>query len=202
MPGDSTLIVTTRTGVRPLGVRGEPLHNAAGQLRRVVRRRLGDQVADLLADPQLHEDGKTIDWYAGWAGEVKRVADLEPSRRAALLSQVDLMLGDIGRLGETLAQASSRAGDADGSGVVGRCLQLAARHPAESFVFLVGERPVVVCWGYEKEVADALVPPNLPRAPKPKTPPAVIPSSEHRPVLTAPAVLPVTATRVAAPPGI
>ena len=53
MPGESTLIVTTRSGVRPLGVRGEPLHNAAPQLRRVVRRRLGDAAADLLADPQL-----------------------------------------------------------------------------------------------------------------------------------------------------
>src|SRR5215475_3042824 len=101
--GDTTLIVTTRSDVRPLGVRGEPLHNAAAQLRRVIRRRLGDNAADLLADPQLHEDGKAIDWYAGWPGEVTRVADLEPSRRAAVLSQVDLMLGDISRLGETLA---------------------------------------------------------------------------------------------------
>ena len=57
MAGESTLIVTTRTGVRPLGVRGEPLHNAASQLRRVIRRRLGDPAADLLAEPQLHEDG-------------------------------------------------------------------------------------------------------------------------------------------------
>ena len=48
MAGDNTLIVTTRTGVRPLGVRGEPLHNAAGQLRRVLQRRLGEQAADLL----------------------------------------------------------------------------------------------------------------------------------------------------------
>src|SRR5215470_1292301 len=122
MAGDNTLIVTTRAGVRPLGVRGEPLHNAAAQLRRVVRRRLGNQAADLLADPQLHEDGKAIDWYANWPGQVSRVADLEPSRRAALLSQVDLMLGDIGRLGETLAHTSSQTGDADGSGVVGRSL--------------------------------------------------------------------------------
>ena len=50
MPGDSTLIVTTQSGVRPLGVRGEPLHNSAPQLRRVVRRRLGDAAADLLAE--------------------------------------------------------------------------------------------------------------------------------------------------------
>ena len=169
MAGEHTLIVTTRTGVRPLGVRGEPLHNAAGQLRRVVRRRLGDQAADLLADPQLHEDGNAIDWYASWTGEVARVADLEPSRRAAHLSQVDLMLGDINRLGETLAGA----GDAEGSGVVGRSLQLAARHPAESFVYLVGDKPVIVCWGYEKEAAGMLMPPNLPRAPEPSRPPVL-----------------------------
>ena len=195
MAGDNTLIVTTRTGVRPLGVRGEPLHNAAGQLRRVVRRRLGDQAADMLADPQLHEDGKAIDWYANWPGDVTRVADLEPSRRAALLSQVDLALGDIGRLGETLAQASSRTGNVDDSGVVGRSLQLAARHPAESFVYLVGERPVVVCWGYEKEDAPALLTPALPRVPEP------VPTPARVPVLEAPAVLPVAATRLA-PAGI
>ena len=191
MAGDSTLIVTTRAGVRPLGVRGEPLHNAADQLRRVVRRRLGDQAADLLADPQLHEDGKAIDWYAAWPGEVKRVADLEPARRAALLAQVDVMLGDIGKLGETLAQASSRTGGADDSGVVGRSLQLAAQHPAESFVYLIGERPVVVCWGYEKEAASALLTPNLPSVPAPPAVPARVP------VLGAAGALPVTALRTA-----
>jgi len=66
MAGESTLIVTTRSGVRPLGVRGEPLHNSAVQLGRIVRRRLGDAAADLLAEPQLHADGKDIDWYANW----------------------------------------------------------------------------------------------------------------------------------------
>src|SRR5215475_11691931 len=81
-----TLIVTTRSGVRPLGVRGQPLHNAAAQLRRVVRRRLGDATATLLADPQPHEDGKAIDWYADAEGEVKRVADLPPAERSAILT--------------------------------------------------------------------------------------------------------------------
>jgi len=198
----STLIVTTRTGVRPLGVRGEPLHNAAAQLRRVVQRRLGDHAADLLADPQLHEDGQAIDWYASWPGEVKRVAELEQSRRAALLAQVDLTLGDIGRLGQTLAQTSSKSGGVDDSGLIGRSLQLAARHPAESFVFLVGDRPVVVCWGYEKEAASGLLTPTLPRVPGPQAPPANNSIVDHRPVLQAPAVLPVTAARVIAPAGI
>jgi hypothetical protein len=179
MSGESTLIVTTRTGVRPLGVRGEPLHNWASPLRSAIRRRLGDATADLLADPQLHEDGKAIDWYAGWTGEVTKVADLEPARRGEILAEVDAALAEIARLGATL----SVAGLGEESGMIGRSLQLAARKPAESFVFLVGGRPVVVCWGYEKEAAASLIGPALPRLP------------ERRSVLDAPAARPMLPVR-------
>src|SRR6478735_7801967 len=162
MAGESTLIATTRTGVRPLGVRGEPLHNWAAQLRGAIRRRLGDDAANLLAEPQLHEDGKAIDWYAGWIGEVRKVADLEPARRSAILAEVDAALADIAKLGATL----SAAGQGEESGLIGRSVQLAAKKPAESFVFLVGDKPVVVCWGYEKESAASLMGPALPRVPE------------------------------------
>ena len=63
-----TLILTTRLGVRPLGVRGDPLHAVAGQLLAVIRRRLGDGPANLLAEPQLRESGDGIDWYAAQDG--------------------------------------------------------------------------------------------------------------------------------------
>src|SRR5438309_11734840 len=99
MAGDTTLIVTTRSGVRPLGVRGEPLHNAAPQLRRVVRRRLGDEAAGLLADPQLHEDGKAIDWYADWSGPVRPLSALEPERRTEVMATLERSLAEIRRLG-------------------------------------------------------------------------------------------------------
>lgn len=154
MPGDSTLVVTTRSGVRPLGVRGEPLHNAAPQLRRVVRRRLGDAAADLLADPQPHEDGKAIDWHAGWPGAVRPVNELEPARRTEVLAEVERTLAEIRRLGDTLASTGSR----EDTGLVGLSLKLAARAPSPSFIFLVGDRPVIVAWGYEKEAAAALLP--------------------------------------------
>ena len=169
MPGDSTLIVTTQSGVRPLGVRGEPLHNSAPQLRRVVRRRLGDAAADLLADPQPHEDGKAIDWHAGWTGAVRPVADLDPARRAEVLADVDSTLAEIRRLGDALAAAGPR----EDMGLVGLSLKLAARAPSPSFVFLVGERPVIVAWGYEKEAATALLPIAIAQVPR------------HRPVLEA-----------------
>ena len=154
MPGDSTLVVTTQSGVRPLGVRGEPLHNSAPQLRRVVRRRLGDAAADLLADPQPHEDGKAIDWHAGWTGAVRPIGDLDPARRDEVLAGVERTLAEIRRLGDALAAAGPR----EDMGLVGLSLKLAARAPSPSFVFLVGDRPVIVAWGYEKEAATALLP--------------------------------------------
>jgi hypothetical protein len=191
MTGETTLIATTRTGVRPLGVRGEPLHNWAAQLRGAIRRRLGDGAADLLADPQLHEDGKAIDWYAAWTGEVHKVADLDPARRSEILAQVDSALSTIARFGATL----SASGHGEDSGLIGRSLQLAAKKPADSFVFLVGDRPVVVCWGYEKEAATGLMGPALPRVPErrsvldaPPPPPAV----RAMPVRTVPRTIPPT----------
>ena len=177
MAGETTLIVTTRSGVRPLGVRGEPLHNSAPQLRRVVRRRLGDGPADLLAEPQLHEDGKAIDWYADWPGTVQPLSALDPARREEILTGVERSLADIRRLGEQFAAAGPR----EDMGLVGLSLQLAARAPADSFVFLVGDRPVIVCWGYEKEAANALLPAPLPQ------PPVAAPSARQS-VLEAPPV--------------
>ncbi|MGD9881581.1 MAG: hypothetical protein AB7F22_00110 [Reyranella sp.] len=186
MAGQSTLIVTTKSGVRPRGVRGEPLHNAAPQLSRVVRRRLGDAAADLLAEPQLHEDGKAIDWYAGWPGTVQPLSALAPERRAGVIADIDKTLADIRRLGDSLAGTGPR----EESGIVGLSLQLAARAPSESFIFMIGERPAIVCWGYDKETAAGLLPASLPAPPSPPV---------RRPVLEAPAGRPVAGT--SRPPG-
>lgn len=193
-----TLIVTTRSGVRPLGVRGAPLHNAAAQLRRVVRRRLGDGAAILLADPQLHDDGSAIDWYADARGEVRAVVDLEPARRTAILADVDRTLESIRQLGVTLGAAGSSDDAPHDTGVVGRSLQLAARRPAETFVFLVGEQPVVVCWGYEKEAAASLLP-AMARAPSPAPTPKLARVSVLDPP---PPVLPATLPAAAGIPWV
>ena len=171
-----TLILTTRLGVRPLGVRGDPLHAVAGQLLAVIRRRLGDGPANLLAEPQLREGGDGIDWYAAQHGDVRRLADVSEGERAAALQTVDAHLDAIRGLGTQLAASPS----SDEAQLIGRSLQLATSRPSDNFIYLVDGQPVITAWGYEADAAASLqgfTPPPLPAVAPPAPPMAALASA-------------------------
>jgi hypothetical protein len=172
-----TLIMTTRLGVRPLGVRGDPLHAVAGQLLAVIRRRLGDGPADLLAEPQLRETGDGIDWYAARSGAVRKLADLDESERAQVLRTVDSHLESIRSLG---AQLKTSPGSEEAR-LIGRSLELATARPSDDFIHVVDGQPVIAAWGYEADAAAGLqsfAPPPVPapirRAPVLASAPALL----------------------------
>ncbi|HTG20743.1 MAG TPA: hypothetical protein VK681_11920 [Reyranella sp.] len=161
-----TLILTTRLGVRPLGVRGDPLHAVASQLLAVIRRRLGDGPADLLADPQLRETGDGIDWYAARSGPVRRLADLDENERATVLATVESHLDSIRSLGAQLKDSSA----SEEARLIGRSLELATTRPSDDFVYVVDGQPVIAAWGYEADAAaslQAFAPPPVPMSPRP-----------------------------------
>lgn len=161
-----TLILTTRLGVRPLGVRGEPLHAVAGQLLSVIRRRLGDGPANLLAEPQLRESGDGIDWYAARSGTVRRFSELSETERRETLRAVDAHLAAIRNLGSQLAASPS----SDEARLIGQSLHLATMRPSDDFIYLVDGQPVIAAWGYEADAAASLqagVLPSLPAAAAP-----------------------------------
>ena len=168
-----TLLMTTRLGVRPLGVRGDPLHAVAGQLLAVIRRRLGDGPANLLADPQLRESGDGIDWYAAQSGRVQRLSELGESERADVLRIAEAPLDAIRALGAQL-QASATSEEAR---LIGRSLELATARPSDDFVFVVDGQPVIVAWGYEADAAASLQPFALATVPAPATPAAILASA-------------------------
>jgi len=192
----TTLVRTTLTGVRPLGVRGEPLHTTHEQIRGVIRRRLGERHARLLAEPQHDDAGRRIDWYSDIPGGVAPLSSLPEAARVETLAQVDALIADIAALGAQLQQAPS----ADAR-ITGRALELACRRPSDDYVFMVGEQPVVVCWGYEPDAATTLLPPTFPAATlavaAPVPPPALVPA----PIVGAPLAppfVPAATTAVAA----
>jgi hypothetical protein len=177
--GDSpTLILTTRLGVRPLGVRGDPLHAVASQLLAVIRRRLGDGPADLLADPQLRETGDGIDWYAARSGPVRRLADLDENERANVLATVEGHLDSIRALGGQLKESSG----GEQARLIGRSLELATTRPSDDFVYVVDGQPVIAAWGYEADAAAGLQAFAAPPVPMPPRPAAIL--------AAAPALLP------------
>ncbi|MBI2735586.1 MAG: hypothetical protein HYX38_03410 [Rhodospirillales bacterium] len=171
-----TLILTTRLGVRPLGVRGDALHNVAGQLLAVIRRRLGEGPANLLAEPQLREGGDGIDWYAARSGEVRRFAELNESERAAALETVETRLAAIRSLGAVLQESTG----SEEARLIGRSLELATARPSDDFIFLVDGEPVIAAWGYEADAVAGLapfVPPPVPAPARPMPAPAVMASA-------------------------
>ena len=167
----NTLVSTTLAGARPLGVRGEPLHNAHDQIRGALRRRLGERYARLLAEPQSYDGGRATDWYTTATGPVQRLSSLPATRQQALLSEVDGLLGDI----EALARRFGEAESEDGR-LLGRALSLAVRRPSDDYLFLVGDQPVIVCWGYESDSTGAPVAPVLvPDSERPRALPDAMP---------------------------
>lgn len=167
-----TLIMTTRLGVRPLGVRGDPLHAVAGQLIAVIRRRLGDGPADLLAEPQLRESGDGIDWYAARTGDVRRLSELGESERADTLRTIENHLAAIRTLGAQLQSGSSEE-----ARLIGRSLELATSRPSDDFVFVVDGQPVIAAWGYEADAVASLQPLALAPVPSPARPVATMASA-------------------------
>src|SRR6266851_5780863 len=161
-----TLILTTRLGVWPLGVRGDPLHAVANQLLAVIRRRLGDGPADLLAEPQMRETGDGIDWYAARSGAVRQLADLDESERANILATIQNHLESIRTLGGQLKDSSA----SEEAHLIGRSLELATTRPSDDFVYVVDGQPVIAAWGYEADAAaslQAFAPPPVPLPPRP-----------------------------------
>ncbi len=168
------LLTTTRLGVRPLGVRGEPLHSVAGQLLSVIRRRLGDGTAELLADPQLRESGDGIDWYAHRGGTVQRLSELSDSERAEILHKAEERLAAIRALGAQLKGSET----SEEARLIGRALELSTSRPSDDFVFVVDGQPVIVAWGYEADAAASLQPAfTLATVPPAATPQAVFASA-------------------------
>ena len=168
-----TLLMTTRLGVRPLGVRGDPLHAVAGQLLAVIRRRLGDGPANLLAEPQMRESGDGIDWYAAQGGTARRLSELGEDERSDVLRTVETHIQAIRTLGGQL-QASATSEEAR---LIGRSLELATARPSDDFIFVVDGQPVIVAWGYEAEAAASMQPLPVAIVPKPLPPAAVFASA-------------------------
>lgn len=136
----------TLAGLHPLGAVGHPVYLAAAQLRTAIARRLGPQLADLLAIPQRHEDGALIDWYAPHPGPVVPWSAASSDERAAAWAALQARQARIQDLAERLRGEPDHERQ-----VFGRLLAQVTRFPAAEYLYLVDGEPVLTFWGFVQD---------------------------------------------------
>lgn len=176
---------------RALGLAGDPVWRAAGQLRAAIAARLSREHAELLAVPEAEPSGRTIDWYAPFDGDVKRLGELGETERREMLDRVHRLHGEIAGLA-TQMEAVERS---NAERNFARLLRQALTAPGEETLYVVDGRPVMTFWGFTAEAA-------LPGVFLPSLPPAVAPRVAAPPVsrpeavmASAPALAAVAASR-------
>jgi hypothetical protein len=148
---------------RALGLAGDPVWRAAGQLRAAIAARLSREHADLLAIPEVDPTGRRIDWYAPFEGEARRLADAGDAERAQALEEVQRLHGDLARLADTMETPERSSAERN----FARLLRHALTAPGEETLYVVDGKPVMTFWGFTADAslpgAFLASPPVLPR---------------------------------------
>ena len=163
-----TLITRTfAEGLRPLGPASQ--RNPA-LIIETVRSHLSPAHVMLFCEPSPKPDGVTTDWYAQCAGAVRQLDNLDEDEASAVRSRLGQLVEDILGLADRLEEAG---GDSARAGA--QALRHGVEVPASDAIWLVGDQPVLVNWGYTLDVDLAprgiirrLIPPRSPpRQPSP-----------------------------------
>ncbi len=160
-------------GMRETGGFGQPLHALYPQIRAVLASELGPEAATLLAEPVVDRANNRVDWYTEGDPDHPPTAlsDLPEKRRQPILAQVHDLLERGRDVAERYA-ASKEARRAQ----LGAMLRVALSAPAETDLFLVEGRPVMIRWGFMPDrpwemlaepARSSMVPPPAPNSAEP-----------------------------------
>ncbi|MBX3604741.1 MAG: hypothetical protein KF788_05705 [Piscinibacter sp.] len=174
----------------PLQVGGRALTAAHEQIAGILRSRLGQNHAELLAIPKPDADGG-IAWSTNLTGPVLPAAQLPEDERTKLQQRAERFLSEIRGLAQQLR------GEGPASTLVAQMLEQAARQPPGDWLYSVGGRPVMVMWGHA--AAGASAPPVAPvAAAAAAAAPAAMPAAAAEPGAPVPPV-PAAAAAAATP---
>jgi hypothetical protein len=181
----STFLLTTPRGaLNAVRHRGILITDNYQQFQKILNDKLSERHARFLAEPVHSRQGDTIDWYAKVQGTPILLTDLPDEEQAEARRGVALLAKDI----ESLAQAMQLSGNA-GAVLRGGILEKILTYSGDGRIFMLGDQPVLTCWGFEPERSGA-VPQTLVRFGEfipPPPPEAVTETPEPEPVPEHPA---------------
>ncbi len=144
------VFITTsqRSLMRPLACQGILVSDCFYQISSLLKG-LSPQHSALLAEPVLSTGQvgrETIDWYASPAcghGDLRNLSSLPSEERESYLNYIHDLAADIQEKSTSLSQSEDPK-----QRLSGEMLRLALQHPHEEDIWLLGDQPIVVNWGF------------------------------------------------------
>lgn len=173
---------TARSSLHSLAWQGFLPSECHEQLATLIRAELSEPHALLLAMPVFDPDRVTVDWYTKAEGPVTSLTALPAEEQDSLRAR-------IAELGQDLRSAADRLQlqtNAPQRTLGGHLLALALSYPDDGCLYLVGDQPVLTCWGFGPSTQGAH-PQDISRpcGPLSAVPTSAVPNREPASVLAA-----------------
>ena len=143
MAANTFIVTTDLSSMDALKYQGILVSENYAQIKSFLEKNLSREHAAIFATPYKAGDGATIDWYCEAKGPVIAWPALSLEKQQEVLTRLKALGADIGALAADLQNSL------DAPGVTrGHILAFALRYPSQDNIFLVGEQPVITCWGF------------------------------------------------------
>ncbi len=125
-----------------VGENGQAVFESALQIRETLRLRK-QPLVELLAIPQLNEEGGRVDWYSPVSGKVMGWASASREERERALRFLESALSSARALSKRCLESEKTAQQ-----LFGALLAKAVQFPGANFLYLVDGKPVITFWGF------------------------------------------------------
>lgn len=128
----------------PLGINGDPVYRAATQIRTLLAKDLGENVANLFATPLRDDRNNAIDWYSAEKGQVTPFNAFSTGEQASFTQEIKEKLARVEHLGRRLSSNPKNQTAQTYAGL----LKSIQNYPDASQIFIVNNHPVIAFWGF------------------------------------------------------
>ena len=140
----ATFITTTpRSLLEALRYQGIAVSESHAQLQSMLQNNLSPEHARFFAEPVLNNAGDSVDWYTPLEGDAVRLDSLPPEAQQTAVREIRRLAGEIDQLAESLKQSGEGP-----KSIRGNILALALRYPGPEYLYMVGDQPVLLGWGF------------------------------------------------------
>lgn len=141
---NSVLVTTTpKASVQALAFQGIMVYACFPQIRDMLLRKFGDESVLFFARPVENVQNGMIDWYSPVQGTPQKLEKLPEAERAPVMGKAAAMTEEISAYADELMRSPDPLRVTRGN-----ILKLALSCPDENYIYVIGEQPVFVCWGF------------------------------------------------------